>query len=117
MEDDRTTEPDPAPPPPSEAERADAEDTSAQDAPADPVVDPETTTEPETEGEVEKEEEVEAESGENTSDTPASPESVTNELPRTTTTGDDEQDLRSAGDGAVSGPPGDDLDDPSQRHD
>jgi hypothetical protein len=38
-------------------------------------------------------------------------------LPRTTTTGDDEQDYRQPGDGAVSGIPGDDLEDSGQRHD
>jgi hypothetical protein len=37
-------------------------------------------------------------------------------LPRTTTTGDDEQDYRQPGDGAVSGVPGDGLEDSGQRH-
>jgi hypothetical protein len=104
MEDERTTEQAPAPPPPSEGERAEAEDTSPQDAPADPANDPDTDAEAETDGEK----------------APADPipqPPVTDELPRTTTTGDDQQDMRSVGDGAVSGAPGDDLDDPAQRHD
>jgi hypothetical protein len=100
MEDDRTTEP---PPPPSEGERAEAEDTSPEDAPAEPA------NEPETGGD--------AETGTDEPTTPAPSRDVNDQIPRTTTTGDDEQDLRGAGDGAVSGVPGDDLDDSTQRHD
>jgi hypothetical protein len=106
MEDDRTTEPAP-PPPASEEERAKAEDTSPQDAPADPANDPET----------EGDNDAETETDGTATAAPVSERSVTDQLPRTTTTGDDEQDLRSAGDGAVSGPPGDDLDDSTQAHD
>jgi hypothetical protein len=111
MEDERTTESAPAPSPPSEGERADAEDTSPQDAPADPAADSDTDAEAETDGEGA------TDATEHPSADPAPPARATDELPRTTTTGDDEQDVRSAGDGAVSGPPGDDLDDPAQRHD
>ena len=43
-------------------------------------------------------------------DAPAEPDaSPSGSLPRTTTTGDDEQDYRQPGDGAVSAAPDDDL--------
>jgi hypothetical protein len=111
MEDERTTSPPQEPQPATEEERDEAEDASPQDAPADSANDPEAEEGTETE--------TEEDNGthEGTSATPASQPSVTDELPRTTTTGDDEQDVRSAGDGAVSGAPGDDLDDAAQRHD
>ena len=112
-------------PPPSEQERAEAEDATPQDAPADPVEEPDTEgsadaesepesepgSEPESEPEPEPESEPESEPSSEPASEPGS------ELPRTTTTGDEEYDRRSAGDGAVSGAPGDDLDDASQRHD
>lgn len=115
MEDDPTASPAP-PSPPNGGERAEAEDVSPKDAPADPTGDRETVADIET-GADETEPDTETGGDETTSASPAPQPTVTDELPRTTTTGDDEQDLRSVGDGAASGPPGDDLDDSRQRHD
>ncbi len=105
MEDEPDTSP-PAPAPPTREENAEAEDTTPQDAPADPIQGPD-----------DDEDEV-ASDGEDPSSSPGdAPPTESNDLPRTTTTGDDAQDLRHAGDGAVTGAPGDDLDDSAQRHD
>jgi len=104
MEDELDTSP-PAPAPPSSEEKAEAEDTTPQDAPAEPAEDPDDP----------------AESGSDDEEPSAprddAPPSASQDLPRTTTTGDDAVDLRDAGDGAVSAAPGDDLDDSAQRHD
>ena len=104
MEDKPDTAP-PAPAPPSPEEDAEAEDTSPQVAPAEPVEDPD---DPDENG---------SDVGEPSPPRDDVSPSASHDLPRTTTTGDDAEDLRAAGDGAVSAAPGDDLDDSGQRHD
>ena len=100
MEDEPNTA-SPAPASPSPEEDAEAEDTTPQDAPAEPAEDPDESA-PDIE--------------EPSPPRDDAPPSASHDLPRTTTTGDDAEDLRAAGDGAVSGAPGDDLDDSGQRH-
>jgi hypothetical protein len=89
----------------NEAEGGAEEDLTPEDAPAEPARDPESSAE---------EAEAEARPSERKAPDTAAAESP---VPRTTTTGDPDQDLRTAGDGALSGVPGDDLDDYAQRHD
>jgi hypothetical protein len=87
----------------NESEGAAEEDMSPQDAPAEP------------EHDRTKDEAAEPDAGEvdeDRADAPAAPSDdapPTGSLPRTTTTGDDEQDYRQPGDGAVSAVPDDDL--------
>jgi hypothetical protein len=112
MEDEPSTSP-PTPSPPSEIENTEAEDTTPQEAPAEPAEDPDEDPDEEGSGAA-----IEAPPD----DDAAAPREETqpvasHDLPRTSTTGDDEVDLRTAGDGAISGAPGDDLDDSAQRHD
>ena len=104
MEDEPDTAP-PAPATPSPEEDAEAEDTTPQDAPAEPAEDPDDPDESVSDIE------------EPSAPRDDAPPSASHGLPRTTTTGDDAEDLRAAGDGAVSAAPGDDLDDSGQRHD
>ena len=102
MEDEPDTSP-PAPAAPSPEEDAEAEDTTPQDAPAEPAEDPDDPdTEPDEDPSAPRDD---------------APAGASQDLPRTTTTGDDAEDVRDAGDGAVSAAPGDDLDDSAQRHD
>ena len=119
MEDEPQTPP--APEPPTEAEKTEAEDTSPQDAPAEPSDGPDEDGADEDLADEDRADEDGADvEPEPTSDEVAAPPeraAVSHDLPRTSTTGDDEIDLRSPGDGAVSGAPGDDLDDSAQRHD
>jgi hypothetical protein len=102
MEDEPDTSP-PAPAQPSPEDDAEAEDTTPQDAPAEPAEDPD---DPDEGGS-----DVEEPSAQGDP-----PSGASHDLPRTTTTGDDAEDLRAAGDGAVSAAPGDELDDSAQRH-
>jgi hypothetical protein len=112
----------------NESEGAAEEDITPEDAPAEPASDPtaEGAEEPDEAGEPDDgaaDDAGEPDDGALDDARGGDPErAATNitassaTLPRTTTTGDDEQDLRKPGDGAVSGIPGGDLEDSGQRH-
>lgn len=105
----------------NESEGAAEEDMTPEDAPAEPAHDrtnddavdePDDAADEPDAGTVDEPRKVDAPAEDSAGDASSS----SGALPRTTTTGDDEQDYRQPGDGAVSGIPGDDVDDSGQRH-
>jgi hypothetical protein len=106
MRDDDETRDDPL----NESEGAAEEDLTPEDAPAEPAHDRtnDDAAQPDA-GDVRRRE--------GRAESPTADDAApSGTLPRTTTTGHDEQDYRQPGDGAVSGVPGDNLEDSGQRH-